>query len=161
MDDLDRSIARRTAKNPGYHEMLQAEVRRQRLIAALIAERKVNHLTQAQVAAEMNVSQSVVAEIESSKADVRYSTLDRYADAVIWGRQSGQATALPGPGPIATEDARPTNREGQGFLRTVRRTIGDGIRPRRRHEVGEPHSKRVGRNRGKRLSADLSTTGLR
>jgi predicted transcriptional regulator len=35
-----------------------------------------------QVAAEMNVSQSVVAEIESSKADVRYSTLDRYAEGV-------------------------------------------------------------------------------
>jgi predicted transcriptional regulator len=30
----------------------------------------------------MNGSQSVVAEIESSNADVRYSTLDRYADAV-------------------------------------------------------------------------------
>jgi predicted transcriptional regulator len=30
----------------------------------------------------MNVSQSVVAEIESAKADVRYSTLDRYAEAV-------------------------------------------------------------------------------
>jgi ribosome-binding protein aMBF1 (putative translation factor) len=82
VDDLDRSIARRTAKNPRYPEMLQAEIRRQRLIAALIAERKANHLTQAQVAAEMNVSQSVVAEIESSKADVRYSTLDRYAEAV-------------------------------------------------------------------------------
>jgi ribosome-binding protein aMBF1 (putative translation factor) len=82
VDDLDRSIARRTAQNPRYPEMLQAEVRRQRLIAALITERKANHLTQAQVAAEMNVSQSVVAEIESSKADVRYSTLDRYAEAV-------------------------------------------------------------------------------
>ena len=82
MDDLDRSIARRTAKNPRYPEMLQAKIRRQRLIVALIAERKANHLTQAHVAAEMNVSQSVVAEIESSKADVRYSTLDRYAGAV-------------------------------------------------------------------------------
>ncbi len=70
MDDLDGSIARRTAKNSRYPEMLQAEIRRQRLIAALIAERKANHLTQAQVAAEMNLSQSVVAEIESSKADV-------------------------------------------------------------------------------------------
>ena len=54
----------------------------------------------------------------------------------MWDRQSGRATALPGPGPIATEDARPTNREGQGFLRTVRRTIGDGIQRRRPHEVG-------------------------
>lgn len=42
MDDLDRSIARRTAKNPRYPEMLQAEIRRQRLIAALIAERKAD-----------------------------------------------------------------------------------------------------------------------
>jgi hypothetical protein len=73
----------------------------------------------------------------------------------MWDRQSGRATALPGPGPIATEDARPTNREGQGFLRTVRRTIGDGIWRIRRHEVGKPHSlssetaERVGRNRGK------------
>ena len=82
MDDLDRSIARRAAKNPRYAEMWEAEVRRQRLIAALIAERKANHLTQAQVASEMNVSQSVVAEIESSNADVRYSTPDRYAEAV-------------------------------------------------------------------------------
>jgi ribosome-binding protein aMBF1 (putative translation factor) len=82
LDDLDRSIARRTAKNARYPELLQAEVRRQRLIASLVAERKANNLTQAQVAAEMNVSQSVVAEIESSKADVRYSTLDRYAEAV-------------------------------------------------------------------------------
>ena len=82
MDDLDLSIARRTAKNARYPELLQAEVRRQRLIASLVAERKANNLTQAQVAAEMNVSQSVVAEIESSKADVRYSTLDRYAEAV-------------------------------------------------------------------------------
>jgi DNA-binding transcriptional regulator YiaG len=71
LDDLDRSIARRTSKNARYPELLQAEVRRQRLIAALVEERKANHLTQAQVAAEMNVSQSVVAEIESSKADAR------------------------------------------------------------------------------------------
>ena len=30
----------------------------------------------------MNVGQSVVAEIESARADIRFSTLDRYADAV-------------------------------------------------------------------------------
>jgi len=36
-------------------------------------------LTQAAVARTMNVGQSVVAEIESAKADIRFSTLDRYA----------------------------------------------------------------------------------
>ena len=82
MDDLDRSIAKRSAANPRYPAMLAAEIRRQRLIGALVDERKANHLTQAAVAEAMNVSQSVVAEIEAAKAAVRYSTLDRYVEAV-------------------------------------------------------------------------------
>jgi hypothetical protein len=56
-------------------------------ISELVAERKANHLTQAAVAEAMNVSQSVVAEIESARADVRYSTLDRYAEAVSRNRK--------------------------------------------------------------------------
>ena len=82
MDDLERSIQKRSAGNPTYPQMVAAEIRRQRLIGELVAERKANALTQAAVARAMNVSQSVVAEIESAKADVRYSTLDRYAEAV-------------------------------------------------------------------------------
>ena len=82
VDDLDRSIRKRSVANPKYPEMLAAEFRRQRLIGELVAERKANALTQAAVAKAMNVSQSVVAEIESAKADMRYSTLDRYAEAV-------------------------------------------------------------------------------
>lgn len=87
MDDLDRSIAKRTAANPAYPELLHAEIRRQRLIGTLVAERKANHLTQADVARAMKVSQSVVAEIESARADVRYSTLDRYVEAVTGNRK--------------------------------------------------------------------------
>ena len=87
MDDLERSIAKRSAANPRYRAMLAAEIRRQRLIGELVAERKANHLTQAAVAEAMNVSQSVVAEIESAKADIRYSTLDRYAEAVSRNRK--------------------------------------------------------------------------
>jgi len=82
VDDLERSVQKRTVANPKYPEMLAAEIRRQRLISELVAERKANDLTQAAVAAAMNVSQSVVAEIESARADVRYSTLDRYTQAV-------------------------------------------------------------------------------
>lgn len=87
MDDLDLSIKRRTAANPGYAHLLDAEVRRQRLIGQLVAERKANNLTQASVAKAMRVSQSVVAEIETAKTDVRLSTLDRYAAAVSKGRK--------------------------------------------------------------------------
>ncbi len=81
-DDLDLSIRRRLAANPEYRHLLDAEVRRQRLIRHLVEVRKANGLTQAAVAKAMQVSQSVVAEIESGKGDIRYSTLDRYADAV-------------------------------------------------------------------------------
>jgi predicted transcriptional regulator len=87
MDDLERSIQRRTAANPRYPEMLAAEIRRQRMVGRLVAERKANKLTQVAVARTMNVSQSVVAEIESARADVRYSTLDRYVEAVSKGRR--------------------------------------------------------------------------
>lgn len=87
MDDLDLAIQRRTAANPRYPEMLSAEIRRQRMISALVAERKANGLTQVAVAKTMNVRQSVVAEIESARTDVRYSTLDRYAEAVSKGRR--------------------------------------------------------------------------
>lgn len=53
MDDLDRSIAKRSAANPRYPAMLAAEIRRQRLIYELVAERNANHLTQAAVAEAM------------------------------------------------------------------------------------------------------------
>ena len=82
MDDLDHSIERRVAAAPGYADLLDAEVRRQRLIAELVGIRKTNGLTQAPVARTMKVGQSVVAETESAKADIRFSTLDRYAAAV-------------------------------------------------------------------------------
>lgn len=88
MDDLDRSIARRTATNPEYPEQIDAEVRRQRMIAQLVEIRKTNGLTQAAVADAMHVRQSVVAEIESARADIRFSTLDRYAEAVSRGKAS-------------------------------------------------------------------------
>ncbi len=82
MDDLDLSIQRRVDANPNYSNLLDAEIRRQRMIQTLVQERKTNGLTQAAVAKAMRVGQSVVAEIESAKGDLRFSTLDRYAAAV-------------------------------------------------------------------------------
>jgi ribosome-binding protein aMBF1 (putative translation factor) len=81
MDDLDLSIAQRTAVDPEYPRLLDIEVRRQRIIGRLVAARKANDLTQAAIAAQMKVSQSVVAEIEAGRADIRFSTLERYAEA--------------------------------------------------------------------------------
>lgn len=82
MDDLDRSIPRRGVEDPEHVDLVDTEVRRRRLIARLVGLRKSNGLTQAAVADLMSVGQSVIAEIESGRTDVRLSTLERYASAV-------------------------------------------------------------------------------
>ena len=86
MDDLDRSTSRRAQASPQYVDLADTEVRRRRLIARLVGLRKSNGLTQAAVAELMSVGQSVIAEIESGRTDVRVSTLERYAHAVSLGQ---------------------------------------------------------------------------
>ncbi len=71
---------------PGFREMAQ---RRRRMIAQLAAQRRAAGLSQTEVAARMGTSQSAVARLEAGDADVRVSTLERYAAAVgcqiTWG----------------------------------------------------------------------------
>jgi transcriptional regulator with XRE-family HTH domain len=64
---------------PGFAEMAE---RRRTLAAELAAERSEQGLSQTEVAARMGTSQSAVARIESGDADVRLSTLERYAAAL-------------------------------------------------------------------------------
>jgi transcriptional regulator with XRE-family HTH domain len=73
-------------QDPGHVDRRDTEMNRRRLITRLVALRKSNRLTQADVAGVMRVSQSVVAEIESGRTDVRISTLERYASAVSLGQ---------------------------------------------------------------------------
>ena len=64
---------------PGFKEMAE---RRQVLVAELVELRVAGGLSQTEVAARMGTSQSAVARLESGQADVRLSTLERYAAAV-------------------------------------------------------------------------------
>jgi DNA-binding XRE family transcriptional regulator len=64
---------------PGFREM---SARRHRLVADLEQRRVYLGLTQTEVAARMGTSQSAVARLESGEADVRLSTLERYAAAL-------------------------------------------------------------------------------
>jgi len=64
---------------PGFKEMAQ---RRRALAARLVARRQQLGLSQTEVAARMRTSQSAVARLESGDADVRLSTLERYAAAL-------------------------------------------------------------------------------
>jgi transcriptional regulator with XRE-family HTH domain len=64
---------------PGFKEM--AEQRRS-LTSSLSAKRMALGLSQTEVAARMGTSQSAVARLESGEADLRLSTLERYAAAI-------------------------------------------------------------------------------
>lgn len=56
--------------------------RRQALTEELVARRVALGLSQTEVAARMGTSQSAVARLESGSADLRVSTLQRYAAAL-------------------------------------------------------------------------------
>ena len=64
---------------PGFREMAR---RRRALAKRLVELRQASGLSQTQVAARMGTSQSAVARLESGSADVRLSTLEKYAAAV-------------------------------------------------------------------------------
>jgi len=77
---------------PGFREMAlrqQADEHlarmaeeRGRLVRELAEQRQAAGLSQTEIAARMGTSQSAVARLESGTADVRASTLERYAAAV-------------------------------------------------------------------------------
>jgi hypothetical protein len=89
---------------PGFREMAlrRMSAARRRLLADLTAQRRAAGLSQTEVAARMGTSQSAVARLETGDADVRVSTLERYA-AAIGSQLAWRAQAQPGedPGPVA------------------------------------------------------------
>ena len=64
---------------PGFKQMAE---RRRELAGELVARRVGLGLSQTEVAARMGTSQSAVARLESGDADVKLSTLERYAAAL-------------------------------------------------------------------------------
>ena len=81
---------------PGFREMAlrRMSAQRRRLVAELTAQRRSAGLSQTEVAARMGTSQSAVARLETGEADVRVSTLERYAAAIgsqlAWQAQTSQ-----------------------------------------------------------------------
>src|SRR5580704_6527352 len=69
---------------PGFREMALRRMagERRQLVTELAAQRQSAGLSQTEVAARMGTSQSAVARLEAGEADVRVSTLERYAAAV-------------------------------------------------------------------------------
>src|SRR2546421_5811504 len=101
---------------PGFREMAQRRAadeqaaqmaeERGRLVRELAARRQAAGLSQTEVAARMGTSQSAVARLESGTADVRASTLERYAAAV--GGQITWKLSHPGEGASALHPGIPS-----------------------------------------------------
>jgi ribosome-binding protein aMBF1 (putative translation factor) len=91
---------------PGFREMalrrtadeqaVRMAENRGRLVRELTEQRQAAGLSQTEIAARMGTSQSAVARLESGTADVRASTLERYAAAV--GGQITWQLGRPGEG---------------------------------------------------------------
>jgi predicted transcriptional regulator len=75
-------IAKRTARNPDFPQLLDAARRCRELLRTLGEQREQQHRTQTAVAAAMDTSQSLVARLESTAADAKISTVERYADTL-------------------------------------------------------------------------------
>ncbi len=81
MDDLDRSIAARTKKNPEFPRLMRAAARRQHFGRLLAKKREAAGISRRAIAAKMKTSATVVDRIEEG-GDVQISTLERYIAAL-------------------------------------------------------------------------------
>ena len=81
-DFLDEVIEARSRQDPRFPALVEAALERRKLLRELAASREAAGISQTLVAAKMGTSQSAVARIESGEADVRMSTVERYAAAV-------------------------------------------------------------------------------
>ncbi len=80
-DDLERHIAERETRSPGFTALVDAAVQRRAFARQMADRRKRSGLSQTQIAARMATSASIVGRVESG-ADVRLSTLEKYMAAL-------------------------------------------------------------------------------
>jgi Helix-turn-helix len=81
-DALDEMIIEFTGANPAFPQLLLAAERRRALLRTLAEQRKGRKLSQTRVAAAMRTSQPTLARLETTAADTKLSTVERFADAL-------------------------------------------------------------------------------
>lgn len=82
MDDLDRYVAERAAREPEFVEGFERGLRAFKLGVMLKVARQGAGLTQAEVARRLGTHKSAISRMENHAEDIRLSTLQRYAEAV-------------------------------------------------------------------------------
>ena len=78
-DDLERMIAKATARNPEFPRLLAAAEQQRKLLTALRERRRQLGLSQTQVAARIGTSQSALAALERREANPTLATVLRLA----------------------------------------------------------------------------------
>jgi len=82
LDALDEMVAEFTVSNPEFPVLLAQATRRRKLLRKLAEHRQARHLSQTSVAAAMKTSQPALARLETTAADTKLSTVERYAAAL-------------------------------------------------------------------------------
>lgn len=79
---LDRLIDYEDTRHPGLRDAVELGVERRQVLSRLAGFREAHGLSQHEVARRMGTMQPAVARLESGVVDPKFSTLQRYADAV-------------------------------------------------------------------------------
>ena len=81
MDDLDRYIAERKARDPAFAKALEEDLSDFILSSELVSLRGFMQMTQEDVAKKMHTTKSAVSRWEKHGGDIRISTLQKMAKA--------------------------------------------------------------------------------
>lgn len=81
-DFVDEIVEERSQQNPEFPDLVEAALRRRRLLRELAGRREKLGLSQTVVAARMGTSQSAVARLEAGEIDAKLSTVERFAAAL-------------------------------------------------------------------------------
>jgi hypothetical protein len=100
-DDLDQFIAARTAMNPDFPDLVQAQLETNRLVLELDAEREGHGPSQKRVAAALGAKQPHEARLERGGVDPRLSSSVRQA-TVPGGRITPEPAGSPPERPVGT-----------------------------------------------------------
>lgn len=123
-DFVNQYIEERARREPEFPELVEAALERRKLLRELAAAREAAGISQTVIAARMGTSQSAVARIETGEADVRLSTVGRYA-AAVGRRISWMIERRP-----RIAGARKPARRQQGRPATARKRISSESRSR-------------------------------
>lgn len=84
MSDLTKYVRARAARDPEFAEGLESGYSDFKVGALLRQAREKAGLTQEQVAERLETKKSAISRIENSAGSIRFSTLERYAQAIGW-----------------------------------------------------------------------------